>query len=217
MKDGEHPLAGIAAQSTTDKIYLSARFQSNPAGNAAVEKHATNPAMVAVAESYFSDPERLSGDRLPDTVIQNERPVHRMMIWMHAQGAGVKDIATHTGYTEGAVRNILRQPWARQRLLQILKETGLDAVKHFLTHEVAPSLEVLREIRDGEIPGKASDRAGAANSILDRALGKPTVHVESDSTTRNVPADLQRLEAEIAATRQQLAERGQLENGTGPN
>lgn len=218
MKDGEHPLAGIAARATTDTIYLPPKTSARALeGVNKAEVRASDPGVVAAAESYFTDPDRLHGDRVPDTSVCAERPIHRMMIWMHAQGAAVKDIATHTGYHDATVRNVLKQPWARQRLLQILKETGMDAVKHFLTHEVAPSLEVLREIRDGEIPGKTSDRAGAANSILDRALGKATVHIESSGTIKNVPADLQRLEADIAATRQQLAERGQMENGNGTN
>jgi hypothetical protein len=173
---------------------------------------ADDPLVALAAERYYADPDRLHGDTVPDVTIKKEQPVHRLMIWMHAQGASVTDIAKHTDYSVQMVRTTLKQPWARQRLLQILKETGQDAVKHFLTHEVAPSLDVLRQVRDGEIPGRTSDRAAAANSILDRALGKPTVHVESDNTTRNVPADLQRLEAEIAATRQQLAERGAIGN-----
>lgn len=216
MKDGEHPLAGIAARSQVDTIYLPPRPTAG-GSNAKAELNADRPDVAALAAAYFENPDALAGDSIGEVTIQKERPIHRMMIWMHAQGGKISDIATHTGYSPQMVRTILRQPWARQRLLQILKETGLDAVKHFLTHEVAPSLEVLREIRDGEIPGKASDRAGAANSILDRALGKATVHIESSGTIKNVPADLQRLEADIAATRQQLAERGQIENGNGTN
>lgn len=207
--DGEHPLGG--------RVYVPVH-NSPGATTAKSELLASDPVVALAAESYYSDPDRLHGDQVPDCTIKKETPTHRLMIWMHAQGASVADIAKHTNYSTAMVRTTLKQPWARQRLLQILKETGADAVKHFLTHEVAPSLEVLREIRDGDIPGRTSDRAAAANSILDRALGKPTVHVESDTTTRSVPADIQRLEADLAATRKQLEERGQLEShGTGTN
>ena len=215
----EHPLARTAAAAQVDRVYTTVNDGKGRQGSAqTTENRCGDPAVAAAAEAYFTDPERLHGDKAPNFIIQHERPMHRMMIYMHAQGASVGDIATQTGFSKSAVQNILRQPWARQRLVQILKESGFDAVKHFLTHEVAPSLEVLREIRDGEIPGRTSDRLSASNAILDRALGKPTVHVESDNTTRTVPADIQRLEAEIAETRKQIEQRGQLEsNGTGAN
>lgn len=204
-----HPLAA-------SRVYMTA-LPTQGQSQQTVQQRAFDPAVQAASEMYFEDPERLHGDKTPNLVIQHEKPIHRMMIYMHAQGSSVADIAQNTGYKPSQIYQILRQPWARQRLVQILKETGQDAVKHFLTHEVAPSLEVLREIRDGDIPGRTSDRASAANSILDRALGKPTVHVESENTNRTVPADIQRIEAEIAATKKQLAERGQLESSLGTN
>lgn len=217
----EHPLAGVAARAPkgVEKVYATPQLDKQRVGSIqTTDRRCTDPAIAAAADAYFEDPDRFHGDSMPNLVIQKERPIHRIMIYMHAQGASVADIAAQTGYQRSQIYQVLRQPWARQRLGQILKETGQDAVKHFLTHEVAPSLEVLREIRDGDIPGRTSDRASAANSILDRALGKPTVHVESDNTNRNVPADLQRLEADIAATRKQLEARGHLEStGSGTN
>lgn len=217
----EHPLARVAAQvpAGVDRVYTTINAHKLPAGSIqTTDRRCVDPAVAAAADAYFEDSERLHGDKAPNLTIQREQPIHRMMIYMHAQGASAADISRQTGYTKHTVQQVLRQPWARQRLLQILKETCQDEVKHFLTHEVAPSLQVLREIRDGDIPGKTSDRASAANSILDRCLGKPTVHVESDNTNRTVPADLQRIEAEIAAARKALEERGQLEtNGNGTN
>jgi wyosine [tRNA(Phe)-imidazoG37] synthetase (radical SAM superfamily) len=135
-----------------------------------------------------------------------------MMIYLHAQGASIRDIAKHTGYDYVYVSQVMRQPWARSRLLSILKDTCQDAVKHFLTHEVAPSLEVLREVRDSTT-ASAQAKIAASNSILDRALGKPTVTVESASTIRNVPADMQRIEADLAAVRSQLESKGATVHG----
>jgi hypothetical protein len=164
----------------------------------------------AVAEDYYDDPDRLHGDRLSSTAVTTEKPIHRAWIYMHAQGATPREIASKTNYSYAAVASVLRQPWARQRLVQILKETGQDQVKHFLKAEVGPSLEVLREVRDSE-KSKQSEKISAASAILDRALGKPTVHIEADNTNRNVPADLQRLDAEIAGVRKQLEGRGVLD------
>jgi len=214
----EHPLAAVASRATTSRIYLPAKFKPGQTNDEKSEQCAHRPEVAALADMYFNDSDRLAGDRLSAVTLQQERPIHRIMIYLHAQGSSVKDIATHTGFTSQAVSNILRQPWARLRLVQILKESGGDEVKHFLTHEVAPSLTILREIRDGDIPGRTSDRLTAASAILDRALGKPTVNVKTDNTNRAVPADIQRLETEIAETRRQIEQRGQIEaHGTGTN
>lgn len=164
-----------------------------------------SPAANAAAIDYFDSPDRLHGDRMPSTNIVHEKAVHRMMVYLSASGALTADIAAQTGYTACYVSNVLRQPWARERLVQILNETGRDMVKHFLTNEVRPSLEVLREIRDDSSAAKNA-RIIAANSILDRALGKPIAKVETDNTNRSVPADTARLDAEIASIRKQLSE-----------
>lgn len=186
----EHPLVGELSGTPTrnDRLASQARIR-------------------AAAAEYYGLPEALHGDRPPSIEILSERPVHRMMIYMHAQGASIADIAQNTGYAKAVVGQILRQPWARQRLLQILNETGRDAVRHFLTNEIAPSLEVLREVRD-DTEEKGATRIIAADKILDRALGKATVTVESNITSRSVPADLQRIEADLQSTREQLAARG---------
>lgn len=198
------------------KVYLPRSLEGSSAGSTAALRHALNPSVQAVAEEYFNSADRLHGDTVCSQTIVREQPIHRMMIWMHAQGAKVSEIARNTGYTVGQVSKVLKQPWARARLVQILKETGLDPVKHFLSHEVAPSLETFREVRDDPASPPMA-KLTAADKILDRALGKPLARVESDSTTRNVPADLQRLEQEIADTRKALNERGIIENGNGIN
>lgn len=213
IDDANHPLAKVAEMATTERVYLPPKVNVDETRPEKAETNAFRPGVVAVAEEYFGSTARLHGDRVSEVTIQNEKTVHRLMIYLHAQGASVKDIAHQTGYTPTTVSTVLRQPWARIRLTQILAECGIDQVKHFLTHEVAPSLEVLRELRD-DTNQKGPTRAIAANSILDRALGKPVAHIESDSTTRHIPADLVRIEADIAATRKALEERGALADGT---
>ena len=188
------------------EVYLPGRVKVNSA-NAISEKRAGQATNIEAAKEYFDNPDRLRGDKIPDTTIEHERPIHRMMIYLHASGATADDIAKQTGYSRASVYTILKQPWARSRLVQILNETGRDRVKHFLTQEVSPSLEVLREIRDDpRVPANA--RISSANSILDRALGKATIHVESETKITNVPAEAARLDAELKSVRQQLEAKG---------
>lgn len=205
--DPQHPLVRALEGVQADVVYLNPR-SGTAQGPEKSESVAGRPNVRAVAESYYGSPEALHGDTVPEVTIQNEKPIHRMMIYLHAQGASITDIAKHLGYSKVAVGQILRQPWARQRLLQILNETGKDAVKHFLTNEIAPSLEVLREVRDNGAE-KGNVRVLAASAILDRALGKPTVSIVSDNTNRAIPADASRIDAEIAAVRKQLEAKGQ--------
>ena len=184
------------------RMYLPEKIRPTD-GNAKPESQGGRAEVRVAAQQYFESGDKLYGDRMPETTILREQPHHRMMIYLHASGASQEDIAEQTGYTKAYVGQVLRQPWARTRLLQILNDCGKDRVKHFLTHEVAPSLEVLREIRDDK-QARETARLTAANSILDRALGKPTVHVETDNTNRNVPQDMARLDQELKMLRQQI-------------
>ena len=159
------------------------------------------------ATAYAADPARLHGDKPPGIQIATEKPHHRLMIYCHAKGMTAREIGEQMGYDPVYVSTVLRQPWARQQLVDLLKEVGESVVDHFLRQEVSPSLEVLREIRDKR-EAKDAARIAAANSILDRCLGKPTVRVESDNTNRQVPSDIVRLDAEIESVRKQLTESG---------
>lgn len=169
------------------------------------------PDVAAMAEAYFESGDALVGDKLPNNVRLSEKPHHRIMIWLAAQGMSPQKIAEKLEVSHQCVVQTLRQPWARAKLTQYLREAGLDEVQAFLKNEVSPSLEVLRAVRD-EPTTSSRDKIAAANAILDRALGKPTQKIESDNTTRNVPADLQRLDAELAAVRAQLADKGVASN-----
>lgn len=190
----------------TKVVYLPPDSRGHVASTAASEKYAGRPDVLAAAEDYFEDKDRLHGSKVCETTILREKPVHRMMIWLHAAGATAKEIAAQLDCTPQTVSQILRQPWAQKKLTEFLREMGQDKVRHFLTAQVSPSLDVLQEIRD-TATARHSDRLAAAREILDRALGKPTVHVESSNTNKNVPADVQRLDAEIAAVRKQLEDK----------
>ena len=192
----------------TDKVYLPTHRRGGGAKTtASMENYATRPDVQSAAAEYFESDQALHGDAMPTSTILTEKPIHRMMIYLHASGASYADIAAQTGFTTQSIRTVLSQPWARSRLVQILNETGRDRVKHFLTHEVAPSLEVLRDIRDSE-QARASDKIAASREILDRALGKSTVHIESENTTKTVSADVSAIDRQIESVRKQLAEKG---------
>ena len=105
-------------------------------------------------------------------VVEHEKPVHRLMAEMAAQGFTNAEIGLHTGYTPHHVANILRQPFARQHTIKTIEKTVQQEMKEFLEAEVLPNLRVLKQERD-RIDNRSSDRQSAANALLDRFLGKP--------------------------------------------
>jgi lambda repressor-like predicted transcriptional regulator len=208
--DVNHPLVKALAASDLydgDRIFVGKRVGAQSVGAIA---------NAEIAAEYRKNPDALYGDPTPTNQIASEKPHHRLMIYCHAKGMTAREIADQMGYHAEYVKIVLRQPWARQKIVEILHETGQSMVDHFLKNEISPSLDVLREVRDNKT-AKDAARIAAANSILDRALGKPTVRVETDNTNRQVPADVVRLDAEIASVRKQLSDMGQSPDGSQRN
>lgn len=166
---------------------------------------------ATAAEDYESDPDRLHNDSKPNLGIKREKPEHRVILWLKAQGKSNKEIAELTGNTQPWVSQILRQPWARTRILQIIKENGLDEVQTLLQSTTIDSLYTLIEVRDSG-KAKPSERTAAANALLDRALGKPVVSVIAETTHTNVPVEAARLSAELEAINQELKRFGLSQN-----
>lgn len=140
---------------------------------------------------------------VPAVTIYDEKPVHRTMVLMRARGCTYKEIAEATDYSQQQVRQVCNQPWARQRLSQLAMDGQMD-VQDILAAELLPSIEAIVEIRDDKKAG-ASTRLAAANALLDRFLGKPTVTVNNNNTNRTVGANesLEEIEANIQRVREE--------------
>jgi len=107
-----------------------------------------------------------------------ECPEHRIMIYLKAQGKSNGEIADATGYSPTSVSMILRLPWARERLLAIIREQGLPLVQQLLAGAAADSIMTLIAVRD-DSKSRSTDKINASNSLLDRFLGKPLQKVET--------------------------------------
>jgi hypothetical protein len=147
---------------------------------------------------YASNPDSLHNDRAPSTAIQKETPEHRHIVTLKAMGMTNGEIAEATGRTNANISTILRQPWARQRLVKLISDAGKDPLKVILESAAVDSIQKLIELRDDPSTPKPVVKA-SCDSLLDRFLGKPTQHIESKSEVTNVPADLKRIEEELAA------------------
>jgi len=135
----------------------------------------------------------LFNDRDPFRLKTRELPWERQAQAMATQGCSIKEIATCLGKAEQTVSNALRQPHARERMINEVKQNVQDEMRRFLEAEVMPTLEVLKEIRDND-QAKNSDRLAASEQLLSRFLGKPTQPITSDAKDERKLSD-----AELAA------------------
>jgi hypothetical protein len=122
----------------------------------------------------------LFGDTDTNIRLQREKPVHRLMFEMAAQGYNGEEIAKHTDYDPSYVRRLLKQPIAREHIVKTIAKTVQDEMKEFLEAEVLPSLRTLKAVRDGtEV--RNQDRISASTALLDRFLGKPVQPMTTDA------------------------------------
>lgn len=181
------------------------------ARRAGLTSFAVAPESVSAVESA-ARAERLAPDAMQTatgfTALQSEKPEHVLMCYMLAGGKTRKEIAEAVGYNYQTVCNVIRQPFFRQRYLRIAKEAGMEATEAFLKGETMSSLEVLVEVRDTS--EKGAERIAAANSILDRALGKAVVKVETKDMNNLDTAAVTKdaIEKELSKVRAEMKDRG---------
>lgn len=154
-----------------------------------------------ITEAAATDPDRLfhSSDRSedPNLAILDENSKHRGIVYLKAQGLSNKEVALKTGYTQAWVSQITRQPWFRLRLVQELREAGIDQIQQLLKSNALDSIFTLVDLRDDPQAPK-SVRKSAADSLLDRYLGKPTQKFENEKTSSPSSEELHKLEQQIA-------------------
>jgi len=131
----------------------------------------------------------------PQVVIQKERPEHRFLVFLYAQGMSTKDIYIQLGgewdskrnlpisgtsaqYSYQHLHNIRRQAWFQTKLIEYMEECGKDVIRAKFEAELMPSIEKVISIRDdADAPKQLQLRA--AESLIDRFLGKPIQQVQS--------------------------------------
>jgi hypothetical protein len=161
-----------------------------------------------VTSAAATDPDRLfaaAETNQPNFAILSEKAEHRIIVYLKAQGLSNKEVAERTGYTQSWVCQITRQPWFRLRLVQELKEAGVDAVQQVLKATVLDSVFTLIDIRDDPTTPKAI-RSQNCERLLDRYFGKPTQKVESDDKRMPSSPEIHALKQELEAIDQQLKE-----------
>lgn len=157
-----------------------------------------DPAPTAAAGSSLLN--GLFNRKDPNLAILSEKPEHRLLLYMKAEGLSNREIAQRSGYTEPWLSQLFRQPWATKRLVEILNQTGIETVAGLIRAAAADSVITLIALRDDtETP--AAVRKACSTDILDRYLGKavqPLMDVSDKDLERMSDADLERIAARSA-------------------
>ena len=165
-KPHEKPLAeGGEPGSTGSKRYPGAFSSNEPTpfeksgrpGSEAVENH----------------PDALRNARDPYYLINHEKAVHRLMVYLSVRGDTLKEISEATGYTTVAISNVLRQPSAQVLAAEEAKRLGGQEVTVVLRGKALNAVQRLVKEIDNESTGSSQSRIAAANALLDRVYGKP--------------------------------------------
>lgn len=160
-----------------------------------------------------ADGTMLHGVKPPPVIIQQERPEHRFLIFLYSQGMSTKDVYIQMGGEWDSARNapvsgtgqysyqhlhtIRRQAWFQTKLVEYMEECGKDLIRAKLESELMPSIDTVIRIRDDKEAPK-NVQLSAANSLIDRFLGKATVHIQAEdpSSVARYEKEAKELEAE---------------------
>lgn len=189
---------GLALVSSLESGVRRSRLVSSQDGTSREAPHLTvNSSAADAFETYTDRVDALFADKPAYQAVLKESPRHRLILWMTANGHSPQQIADALGITRQTVYTVRKQPWFREMFVRLTTELGKDSVTQFLKAEVLPSLETLREIRD--TAERDADRRAAADSLLDRFLGKPTAKVDTDGKApADLPNEVATLQAEAA-------------------
>lgn len=111
--------------------------------------------------------------RDPNLQILTESPVHRTMLAMRVNGCTGTEIAQELGYSVAHVSQILRQPWAKKRMLEMQRESSVGTLTARIERIGNKALSVIEEILDdSEVP--ANVKSTTAQYAVNRLLGRPT-------------------------------------------
>lgn len=108
--------------------------------------------------------------------IQQEKPIHRKFVELHMQGYNCTEIAAITGHSMQWVSQILKQPFARQRMINEAKKTVSEELKELLESEIIPSMKKIIEVRDNP-KSRGADVLAASEKVIERFMGKPQTNI----------------------------------------
>ena len=110
--------------------------------------------------------------RKPQHVIQVERPEHRAICILAAQGLTSTEISEQTGWTTATIQNVRKQEWAQAYIAQLMEKAGRKQVMSELQGAAKDAAALIIKSVRGELADqRPADRCKDAHKLLDRLYG----------------------------------------------
>lgn len=140
------------------------------------ENPAAGPAQITstVTEPEFSDvPKFWNQDaRKPQHVLKVERPEHRAICILAAQGFTSTEISEQTGWTTAMIQNVRKQEWAQTYIAHLMEKAGRKQVMNELQGAAKDAAAlIIKSVRGELVDQKPADRCKDAHKLLDRLYG----------------------------------------------
>lgn len=116
---------------------------------------------------------------------QQERPHHRLIAILSAEGRTTQEIADTLDLCIQTVRDVRREPFCQKLIAELQAQAGINIVRKKLELATPQAAQTLVDIMSGAIDSSPGVRKQAAESILDRVFG-PTPqtinHITKDAS-----------------------------------
>ena len=149
---------------------LLSEEQASGAGESTqAEGTSTSPAsnVEEAAPRFFNQDKRK-----PQHVLQVERPEHRAICILAAQGLTSTEISEQTGWTTATIQNVRKQEWAQVYIAQLMEKAGRKSVMNDLQGAARDAAALIIKSVRGELADqKPADRCKDAHKLLDRLYG----------------------------------------------
>jgi hypothetical protein len=132
-----------------------------------------------------------------------EKPIHRAIAIMTAQGMSLSEIVTNTGMAAVTISQLQKKPWFVDRVLTIQSSKALRVEDRLQKMASVAAEELYRLCTTGK---SERVRLSASTDILDRALGRAVQRTENYNASASELADLDMSEGELERLRDRYKE-----------
>lgn len=155
---------------------------------------------VIEKKAYDQDTDKLFNTRedVPSsfaTSYRHEKPEHRIMAYLKAQGFSNKEISVRTGYGYASVCQILQLPWTKEVVREEIIKNGRNLCKEMLESSSVDNVQTLLQIRDNP-NSRDVDKINAVKELFDRTWGKanqPITHIQHTDLNELSDQDLAKI------------------------
>lgn len=116
--------------------------------------------------------------REPSFVLSEEKPHHRFVCYLKAQGFSNKEICDQTGWSAFFVCNTLKQPWATEMIAKLMAEAGCQGIEAVLKGAaMKAALEMEDLLERAKTEGSLEVERKVRKDMMDRWFGTAAQHV----------------------------------------